>query len=163
LLHANSIAIFFISGFVAVNSFSFLIKIFFYGLLCTLMVIIPMNLCATTTPKDIKEFIQPEKPFLRLTEFQIPIFHSLSPYHTVIIDCTLEMEEDSWALARLNIPYIYHHIFKDFYYALNFLWRANEPPNKKIIKKRVLYVYNKNFAHKWPIKNIHINEIKVQK
>ena len=144
---------------------TYFIKQFFHGVLCTLMVMTPIDLCAETKKKskDKKEFIQPEKPFLRLTEFKIPIFHSLHPYHTVTVHCTLEVEEDSWILARFNVPYIYHYMFQDLYYALNFLWRANEPPNKDAIKKRLLHVYNKHFTHKWPIKNIHINGITIKK
>ena len=151
--------------FVSVKPYTYFIKRFFHGLLCTFILMTPIDTHAETkkNSKDKKEFVQPKKPLLRLTEFKIPIFHSLHPYHTVRVNCTLEMEENSWTQARLNIPYIYHNIFKDLYYALNFLWRANEPPSKNAIKKRLLYVYNKHFTHKWPIKNIHINGITVAK
>ncbi|PIZ32664.1 MAG: hypothetical protein COY39_04950 [Alphaproteobacteria bacterium CG_4_10_14_0_8_um_filter_37_21] len=151
--------------FVFVASYINFIKHFFCGLLSILFFMAPANLSGTTKKKlhDKKEFIQPEKPFLSLTEFKIPIFHSLHPYHTVTINCTLEVQEDSWVLAKFNVPYIYHYIFKDLYYALNFLWCAHEPPNKDTIKKRMLYVYKKHFTHKWPITDIHINSIKVQK
>ena len=129
----------------------------------SLMLSVDSHAATTDSPKDKKEFIQPEKPLLKISEFKIPIFHSFHPYKTVIVNCTLELTEDSWYVAKSNVPYIYHHMFVDLYYALNFLWRAHKPPNKDVIKKRLMFVYNKHFANKWPIKDIYVREVIIKK
>lgn len=151
--------------FVIVIFSPYFFKQSFCLVLCGFLLTLSTDCCESRLgiSKNKKEFIQPEKPFLTISEFKIPIFHSLHPYKTVIVNCTLELTEDSWSAAKSNVPYIYHYMFVDLYFALNFLWRAHKAPNKDAIKKRLMNVYKTHFAEQWPIKDICIGKIIIKK
>lgn len=112
-------------------------------------------------PPALSGFSQPQKPHLSLSPFVIPILDKSNPYRTVYVRLTLTLKDDTWHIARVYTPYIYHALFKDLYYAFNFFWRGNVKPDLQVIRKRMLYAYKRSFNERWPIKDIVVHEIVV--